>query len=289
MHTADILADPRTAPPAAPRRAPGDCLRALRLGMPHLGPDGLDEGWLLTEAAHQHWIAVARACGARPAALRDRAGERVYPALVSWVYTGSPTPFAEDAVARLRHEVPPRAEGGWRSVLRVEGGGAGARIEMASVFARRDGPSNAALSAAEMDAAHAPPPMPELMPREARALRARAGAMREAAVTRPSSTPLLSVRVEAHEMDGAGLLPPAALLRHLSAAEAAALDGPWRAPPVHRREVHAYANVDPGDRIELECDLLATEVSPEPAVFSSIAARRASDGELVAACETVRC
>ena len=185
--------------------------------------------------------------------------------------------------------MPPRAEGGWRSVLRVEGGtGAGARIEMASVFARREGPSNAALVAADMDAAHAPPPMPELMPREARILRARARAMREAAGLRPSSC-VLTVRVEAHDLDGAGLLPPAALLRHLSTAEAAALDGPWRAPPVHRREVHAYANVDPGDRLHLDCDLLATEVSPEPAVFSSIAARRASDGALVAACETVRC
>ena len=159
---------------------------------------------------------------------------------------------------------------------------------MASVFARRDGPSNAALRAADMDAALAPPPMPELMPREARVLRGRARAMREAAGVRPPA-PVLTVRVGAHDLDGAGLLPPAALLRHFAGAEAAALDGPWTAPPVHRREVHAYGNVDPGDWLDLDCDLLATEVSPEPAVFSSIVARRASDGALVAACETVRC
>jgi hypothetical protein len=100
---------------------------------------------------------------------------------------------------------------------------------------------------------------------------------------------VLSVRVEARDMDAAGLLPPAGLLRHLSEAEAAASGGLRRAPPVHRREVHAYANVDPGDRLDLACDLMATEDSPEPAAFSSIAARRASDGALVAACETVRC
>ena len=289
MHRADILADPRIAPRATPRPAAGDHPDALRLGMPHIGPDGLDEAWLLSEATHRHWIAVARACGTRPAGLRDREGARAYPALVSWVYTGASAPFAEDDVALLRHEVPPRAEGGWRSVLRIEAArGASARIEMASAFVRRDGPSNAALAAAEMDAAHAPPPMPELMPREARVLRGRARAMREAATAQPPA-PVLTVRVHAHDLDGAGLLPPAALLRYVSAAEAAALEGPWRAPPVHRREAHAYGNVDPGDWLDLDCDLLATQDSPEPAAFSSIAVRRASDGALIAACETVRC
>lgn len=289
MHQADLFADPRLgAYRSAPPRA-ADLPRALRLGMPHLAPDGLNEAWLLAEAVHHHWLAVARACGTRPAMLRDRTGARVYPAIVSWVHTASPAPFAEDEVARLRHEVGPRAEGGWRSVLRVDGGAeAGARVEMASVFARRDGPSNASLVAAEMDAALCTPPMPELLPREARILRGRARSLREAAASRPAA-PVLTVRVAAHDLDGAGLLPPAALLRHFAAAEAAALDGPWCAPPVHRREVHAYANVDAGDWLDLDCDLMATEVSPEPAVFSSISARRASDGALVAACETVRC
>lgn len=291
MHQTDILADPRIASHAAARGAPGDLLRALRLGMPHLAPGGHgpDEGWLLSEAAHQHRIAVARACGTRPSDLRDRAGERAHPVLVSWVYTAPPVPFAEDDAVRLRHEVPPVAEGGWRSVLLADAGAAAAaRIEIASVFARRMGPSNASLAATEMDAAHAPPPMPELMPRGVRTLRARSRAMRAVAGAH-AAHPVLSVRVEARDLDGAGLLPPAALLRHLSEAEVAAAGGPWRAPPVHRREVHVYANVDAGDRLDIACDLLATELSPEPAAFSSIVARRASDGALVAACETARC
>lgn len=289
MHHADILADPRIAARPAPRRPTADLPRAVRLGMPHLGPEGLREAWLLSEAAHHHWLGVARACGTRPAGLRDREGGRVYPAVVSWVHTAGPQPFAEDDVARLRHDVPPRPEGGWRSVLRVEGAsGAGATVEMTSVLARREGPSNAALAAADMPAQLAPPPVAELMPREARVLRDRARAMRAAAGAR-ASAPTLTLRVGAHDMDGAGLLPPAAILRYFAEAEAAALAGPWSAPPVHRREVHAYANVDPGDWIDLDCDLLATEVSPEPAVLSSITARRASDGALVAACETVRC
>lgn len=289
MHHSNILTDPRLAPRAPMPRPAADLPRALRLGMPHLAPDGLDEAWLVGEAAHHHWTAVARACGTWPSDLRDRQGARAYPAIVSWVMTGSPLAFAEDDIACIRHDVAPNAAGGWRSVLRVEGGaGANARVEMASVFARREGPSNAALGRADMDAALRPPPLAELMPREARILRARARAMREAASRRPPA-PVLTVRIGAHELDGAGLLPPAALLRHFAAAEAAAIEGPWIAPPVHRREVHAYANVDPGDWLDLDCDLLATEVSPEPAVLSSIAARRASDGRLVAACETVRC
>ncbi len=293
MQDVDILADPRMTLPVpatrAPAAAPGDLPRAVRLGMPHLDPDGLSEGWLLSEAVHHHWLGVAAACGTRPGALRDIGGARVHPAIVSWVHTGSPVRFEEDEVARLRREVAPTAAGGWRSVLRAEGGaGAGARLEIASVLARREGPSNASLAAAEMDAALSPPALPEMMPRAARILRARARAMREAAGARPAA-PILTVRIGAHELDGLGLLPPAALLRHFAAAEAAALGGPWSAPPVHRREVHAYANLDPGDWLDLDCDMLATEVSPEPAVFSSIAARRASDGMLIAACETVRC
>lgn len=55
----------------------------IRLGMPHMGPKGLSEAWLLRELGDRHWQGLAGHLGRRPSDLTDRDGHRVYAAFRS--------------------------------------------------------------------------------------------------------------------------------------------------------------------------------------------------------------
>lgn len=52
------------------------------IGMPHLSAVGLSEQWLLKECGHQHWLALAQACGKLVPEFYDRQGHKVYAAFV---------------------------------------------------------------------------------------------------------------------------------------------------------------------------------------------------------------
>lgn len=52
------------------------------IGMPHLSAVGLSEQWLLKECGHQHWLALAQACGKLVPEFYDRRGNKVYAAFV---------------------------------------------------------------------------------------------------------------------------------------------------------------------------------------------------------------
>lgn len=52
------------------------------IGMPHLSAVGLSEQWLLKECGHQHWLALAQACGKLVPEFYDRHGNKVYAAFV---------------------------------------------------------------------------------------------------------------------------------------------------------------------------------------------------------------
>ena len=122
----------------------------------------------------------------------------------------------------------------------------------------------------------------------ARVTRARGRTLRHLAPG-PGESPLLSLPVVAEgDLNGVGLLYFARFLRFFAAAEAEALVGPWPLPPVRRREMFWYGNADAGDRLDIHCDVLVTELAPDPAVMTAVTARRASDGALVAAGEILR-
>ena len=63
----------------APLRAAG-MLGRLTLGMPHLSPSGLAEGWALREGGDRHWAMLARAMGRAEGAFEDAAGRPLYAA-----------------------------------------------------------------------------------------------------------------------------------------------------------------------------------------------------------------
>ena len=68
----------------------------FRLGMPHLGPDGVHFGWLLREACHIHWGCIADSMKIAPSAFFDRSGARVLPSVVACTLNGEASRFRED-------------------------------------------------------------------------------------------------------------------------------------------------------------------------------------------------
>ena len=261
---------------------------AFTLGMPHLGPQGIGEAWLMRRAAHLHWAATARHAGCSPSGLRDATGARAMASFVSARVTGSLDAFCEDDLVDLSLVRPPRPENGWHSrvlLRRLDGDGTAA-VELVSRFARRGGPSNRRIEAAQMpDEMRSAPE--EALPNAARVLRARARSLRKAAP--PAGAPLVSMPVLAEaDLNGVGLLYFANFLRFFAAAEGAALAGSWRVPSVSLREVHWYGNADAGDRIDLTCALHVSRGTPDLTSHAFLTARRASDDTLIAACETIR-
>lgn len=262
----------------------------FRLGLPHLSAHGLSESWLLGQAVERHWNAVAQRAGHPASAIRDLTGMRAFPCIVAARVQGNLGVFAEDADVRLEQARAPEAANGWHSrhVLRDLGGDPRdvVTVELVSRFARRGGSSNRDLEAAEMPS-WLTPPADEALPLPVRAFRARARAVR--GTETPKSAPIASVPVLAEpDLNGAGLLDGTAFLRFFAAAETVALAGPWRVGPVTGREIHLFANADPGDRIDLRCDLRISQATPTASTRAVITAHRGSDGALVAACETVR-
>ena len=151
-------ASPQAPSPSASYPQPS---AVLRLGMPHLGASGLCEGFALSTAADLHWASIARRAGVAISRLVDVTGARALPSIVAARVTGALGGFREDAFVRLDQVEAPAPENGWRSVLRIRtvDGSACADVELVSRFARREGPSNAALGPAEMPSAlRAAPP-----------------------------------------------------------------------------------------------------------------------------------
>ena len=257
----------------------------LRIGMPHLGGSGaLSEGWALRRAAHLHWQSIAARTGMPISALRDADGRRALPSIVSAHFTGEPGAFAEDDEALVTQTRPPAPEGGWRSRMLVRrAGGPTVRIDLASRFARRDGPSNRELGAAAMPPALRPAPADRL-PGGARALKARWASLRAAA---PDAPPHVTLPVERADLNGVGLLYFASFVRFFAIAEAAAA-APVPLPPLRSREVHWYGNADAGDALDLSVELRADAPGAAPTLTTTTAARRRSDGALVAVAETRR-
>lgn len=268
----------------------------LRLGMPHLSAHGLCENWLLRACAHRHWHMIAGPRAGLPTLLRDRHEARVFASFVSVVVDGNLAAFGEDDVVEFRTPLEPTARSGWRSVHEIarerpNGPTCRLRVELVSVFAKRGGPKNIELIAADM----APDFEPDLQPvRRARhdrsaTLKRRSRTLRRAARRLAEGVPRASAPiVEASDFNGVGLLYFANYLRFVSLVERTRLDGPWTLPTVCRRELHYYGNADDGDTLDLHCDAHVVSVDPNPCVETFSAIARRSDGAVIAACETRR-
>lgn len=256
----------------------------FRLGMPHLSATGLCSNWLLRECAHRHWHSIAFDAGSLPEAMRDSSGQRCFASIVSVVIDGRLDGFREDTFARFDVVEPPTALNGWRSTTRIVGHDCEARVELVSAFARRRGNSNRHLEAADV-----PEPMRSLpsdaLPQRTRVLRARNRSFRIA--SEQKAPPIISARVlEGSDLNGVGLLYFANFLRFIDMVETEVTHGPWKRPPVARREVHYFGNADAGDRLDMWADVTVPSVAPCPRVVCFSTVRRSADGVAIAACET---
>ncbi|MDB5644134.1 MAG: hypothetical protein JWN07_3451 [Hyphomicrobiales bacterium] len=112
----------------------------IRLGMPHLGPRGLSEGWLLRELGDRHWQALATQLGRKASCMTDRSGNRVYAAFRSIVMEELDfTAAQEDGTLEVATSLARLSKTQVVSdhTLTLDGQSAG-QIRMVSTFIRRE-------------------------------------------------------------------------------------------------------------------------------------------------------
>lgn len=262
-------------------------LGAFRLGMPHLGHAGLSLNWLLRACCHRHWWSIAARLGRPPSELIDMRGERMLPSVVAVTVRGSLDRFREDDVVSFDRAVAPSRETGWRSYwCLISSSGATAEVELVTRFAKRSGPSNKDLAAAEVPHELLPYFDGEQAQRTA-ILKAR-GRTEKAAAPEPGA-PLHSfaVRADTH-YNGVGLMYFANFVEPFDQAEHLSLPGGIGGREIVSREIHYYGNVDTDDHLDLDCIPLVTGIAPNPEVKLTSFARRRSDDKIVAVCISVR-
>ncbi|MEM9761532.1 MAG: Pnap_2097 family protein [Pseudomonadota bacterium] len=233
-------------------------IRDHRLGMPQLSPLGLSEAWLLRESGDAHWMALSRALGVAPAALRDSAGNRLYAAFLAITLSGQPLgAFVEDQHVETWHRLVDLAAP--FAVSRTEvvaGGKVMLSVEMASVFVRREAEGcnkriQRALPAALATAAEATVHT-AAGKSAAGALRAIHRDLKHAAVPAPAARIDHRLCAEA-DLNGAGFVYFAAFADLLRRAECAARRGaasPAATMPFER-QLAFYGNADAGESLAL--------------------------------------
>lgn len=261
--------------------------RHFTLGMPHMGYDGVSRGWMLRQACHAHWGAIASNLKAKPTDFQDRDGARVLPSVVACTINGDAARFCEDDVCTTYLTEQPRRENGWRSQLELHNGRANViRVEIVTSFARRAGGSNRDLEPANLAPAfqaardHPDARRTSLIRRLGKSMRVRA--------TADADPPHRIVPVDRHHhVNGVGLVYFAAIHDILEAAEYRAIPDLVHAWPMRDRRVHFYGNLDVGDCFEVTSRASVQSLSPSGSVVVQSHARRGSDGTLIVASESI--
>lgn len=259
----------------------------FRVGMPHLSCTGLSLNWIFRECCHRHWWSISGGVGCAPSELTDMRGDRMMASVVSATVRGALHQFREDDVVKLEVVTTPRRETGWRSSWVVQSAaGAALRIELVTTFAKRVGPTNKDLRAAELP--H------ELMPyfdgldaARAQVLKARGRAERNAAPEAGAPLFSLPVRELAHH-NGVGLMYFANFIDPIDQTERMAIPGNFDLFKLASREVHYFVNVDAGDTLEFDCTPRVTGLSPDAEITFSTIGRRKSDQKVIVACTSTR-
>ena len=267
------LCDPRDAP-------------WFILGMPHLNGRGLNVGWILREAGHQHMFALGDIPGCQPNGLKDVFGRRAIPGVVSCSITGRADEFKEDDVVELVLAQRPSALNGWRSVTQLRATtGAILTVEVLTVFASHGGASNHSIEPATM--------APELVAERGTMVSRRSDqirwmgskARREAeAKLQPRS---LSVRISSQlHFSGAGIACYASIHDLFVTAEVNSSPD-QDAMQVETRRVHFFGNLDSGDMLDFSIRSFQRTSEGRDSLVMISDARRRADGLVVAVCESV--
>ena len=118
--------------------------RTVTLGIPHLGPNGLAEGWLLRELGQAHWELIEECLDQEATKWADGAGRPLYATFVAVSLEGT---LLANAFLGARLTLAARVErvrlGTFASRCElVAAGGARLTAELISVFVRRDRPAD---------------------------------------------------------------------------------------------------------------------------------------------------
>ncbi len=260
--------------------------RQFRLGMPHLGTEGVRRSWLLREAGHLHWWAISRQLGTSPGELRDRTGARAMASVVACGIHGQTEHFHEDDDVRLELVQAPFAANGWLSRTRLAGtNGALLTVEIVTAFARRNGNSNRDLEIADMPTEFAPARAGKEARRAAMFRRLGASARWTAEGDKAPAHMTFPIKRSLH-LNGVGLVYFAVLHDFIVESEANALPALVAALPIVDRRLHFFGNLDSGDRLDVLCRSSVWCTAPKPSVIVTSYGRRGSDGKVVVCAET---
>lgn len=258
----------------------------FRLGMPHMNARGVSCEWLLREACHLHWEAIASEFGVHPREFHDKSGARVLPTVVACTVDGDAEQFQEGDLCKITLVEKPSAENGWRSQVDLGAEKKALRVEILTSFARRNGSSNRALENAEIEAALVPSRDGDAAKRTnmIRLLGRNDRAKAEA----ETSPPHMTIPIDRDEhLNGVGLVYFAEIHRLITKAERNAIPDLVMTWPMRNRRVHYFGNLDAGDCLELTTKTSVQAFSPAASVVVKTFAKRGSDGAIVACAEAV--
>lgn len=276
IKTSDPIPHPQILPSEAP----------FRLGMPHLDAGGVSTTWLMKEAGHLHWLAVADALGLEPTQWVDSQGRRCFASVVAATVTGDLTAFEEDTICQFRMVNRPVAGNRWLSQTDLEAlGGKRICIEIMTSFATLDGPSNTQLVKAEMPGRVT---TDQALPNARRAqILHNLGKVERARALEVQVPPHLSIPISRTEhLNGVGLVYFAQFQTFFAAAEENAIPLMPHGFQLVARRVHYYGNLDPGDVLDTVTEITANAHNLSSWLLAFTHARRKSDGRVIAACES---
>ncbi|MEP9375144.1 Pnap_2097 family protein [Aquabacter sp. CN5-332] len=250
---------------------------SVRLGMPHLTPNGLSETWLLRELGDVHWQFLAQKLGRPAAEIEDARGNRVYAAFRHVQVEGAR--FAEaredesldilSSIWRLsRTQVLSRHD------LSIGGRPLGT-VTMVSAFIRREGGSNHRVSRVEVPGLSELPAWGEPQPYSGK----------ESATDVPDGGSFLFTPCPGEDFNGAGFLY---FSSYVGITERAA----WTLHPARARDavtlertIAYHGNIDMGEAVRVT-------MAEAPAVpgrwLTHAVLNRESDGACLARIKTLK-
>ncbi len=260
--------------------------RQLRLGMPQLAFSGLSESWLLMDCGHQHWALLATRLGRPVEDLADSLGNPIYASFVSHHVSGALHEYPAGTPVQITSSLHQLSGKRFCSVHILEGpDNRQVRVEMISIFLRRGRPNcNETLVSCGASFAGLPAGKPVLnLEHLDRLIRGGSWSVHRGfqnAAPEIALGELIYSPVPSTDFNAAQLLYFARYHEVVDRAEWELLTERDPRNATTERQVHYFANIDPGDRVVAR---LVSHHSTAPGRFAHhFRLLRQSDGRLMA-------